>query len=184
MTLFWRKKKKRSHFLFLYLWCQTVHLFLITLCQPLSSPDLFFSLLMCPLISMSLSTPCCSLSLLCLCVVSSSLYSLSSLDFFYFICHFPPSSVSFSSLFSLWSFVSLSLFAFSSCILFFEIIVLYLSFSPFVVFCWYPRQFYFSALLSLSPKPWRWIIEQTDPWLYSCCLGVMHWSFLIPYRFF
>lgn len=24
-----------------------------------------------------------------------------------------------------------------------------------------------------SLKPWRWIIEQTDPWLHSCCLGVV-----------
>lgn len=55
-------------------------------------------------------------------------------------------------------------------------------YSAFVLFLCFPFYLYDSppgspnrsilVLYFLSLKPWRWIIEQTDLWLHSCCSGV------------
>lgn len=131
-----------------------------------------FSPMMSPSISMSLYLPLLSLFLLCLHVVSSFLYSLPSLYFYIHPLSLPSGPLS-ACLCSPFSFI-----------LFF-IIMFYIYLSP--SFCFLLVDTPASSILVVyfvSLKPCRWIIEQTDPWLYSCCSGVMHWSFLIPYRFF
>ena len=169
-----------KHFFFLYLQCQDIS----SLCQHTVSasviPWSILSLLKSSSIFLSLS-PCFSLLFplsvwmlfppLC---IHSCLYILSfKLSFFFPLCLCQP--------------VRLSLF---SCILFSKIIL-----SLIVFFVCLFVLFYFFLSLSLddppatpsrsilmvyflSLKPWRWIIEQTDPWLRSCCSVVWCRSFL------
>lgn len=106
-------------------------------------------------------------------LVSSSVFSSLSPHLLFCCCHFPlpPLPVSF---FSVWYFVSLSVFSLLlHVILSHNIPSVSLPFFFVFLLSLWTRPGYFLCL-----KPWRWIIQQTDPWQHSCCLGVVCCSFL------
>ncbi len=180
-------KKKATFFLFHI--CDVRQLISFsTLRVSLCHPADLYSLRWCvPQFSRLLLPPLCLLSSLSDCLLFPSLYLHL---FFFFICHFP--LISLPCLFPLFSlsssFVSLSVFAFFSCILFIDIVFhLYLWIFPFV-FCLTPssrpRQVYFSVLLSVSKalemNYWTdWPLAAQL--LFGC--GVCVFS-LIPFQFF
>lgn len=162
-----------------------------TLCQPLSSPHLH-SLCWClPQFSCLLLPPSLLFFLCLTACLFSPLYSLPS-PHLLLICHFPLSILPVfpPSSFLLSSFVSLSRFC-----LFLHVILWHniLPFMSVFFLCFLSISAGFPpagparsilVVYFLSLKPWRWIIEQTDPWLHSCCLGVVCVFSLIPFQYF
>lgn len=134
-------------------------------------PTSLFLLLKHLSIFMSPSAPLLCLQCLSTCFLLSVLIAVSTSPFAFVIILYLP-CLSLLYLFSLCAPLSACLLS-SFRISFFDIIFYLSGFFLCLLSIVEPNVFVLVVYCLVSLEPWRWIIEQSDPWMHSCCLAVV-----------